>query len=34
MEELINKLKEKFEEINSKKFINNLFIFLIILIIF
>lgn len=34
MEELINRLKKKFEQINSKGFINNLFIFLIILIIF
>lgn len=34
MEQLIKKLKEKLEKMNSKEFINNLFIFLIILIIF
>lgn len=34
MEELINRLKEKLEQINNKSFTNNLFIFLIILIIF
>lgn len=34
MEELIKKLKEKLEKINNKNFINNLFIFLIILSIF
>lgn len=34
MEELIKKLKKKLEKVNSKDFINNLFIFLVILIIF
>lgn len=34
MDQLIKKLKEKLEKMNSKEFINNLFIFLIILIIF
>lgn len=34
MEELINRLKEKLEQINNKGFTNNLIIFLIILIIF